>query len=229
MAPISANISHHIISIYQSNQMQSPFLKSTYTHHDFDFIADEILNHMILVVNHEHRYRICEIEMYYKDQSDHPDPYVHANQDQLRNGYYYFHKFPNGSYKSGTYKGMDVTLGSEDHRIYFGVLLRSIENLQTHEFIEGPCRIVNKFLEHFQCSDVRDVMNRRFNNAPVLLTNELLQLKRTGEDETLPSETIYHGPRIGLSEKAPQYQKRPYRYAIKIKNIKKERKTFVST
>ena len=35
----------------------------------------------------------------------------------------YFHKFKNGSYKEGTFKGMDISLGNSDKNIYFGILI----------------------------------------------------------------------------------------------------------
>lgn len=71
-----------------------------YTHEDFETISDLILNKMVLNSGNS-KYRICEIEMYYKNNS-HPDKYVHSNPDQKSYGKFYFHKYWNGAFKSGT-------------------------------------------------------------------------------------------------------------------------------
>jgi hypothetical protein len=57
------------------------------------------------------------------------DEYTHCNDDQLKYGYWYFHKFPNGSYKGGTFKGLDITLGNNKDK-YCGILIRSIYDIE---------------------------------------------------------------------------------------------------
>jgi hypothetical protein len=66
-----------------------------------------------------------------------------------------------GAYKSGSYKGLDLTFGKPDIEAVGGILLRSlmpvtVENLDgklivtggsKEAFIEGPCNCVNRILE----------------------------------------------------------------------------------
>ena len=75
-------------------------------------IARTILSNYVLVANAS-TYRIMEIE-FYVHGSNHLDTYTHGNPDQLTYGKWYFHKFATGSYKGGTFKGLDITLGSSD-------------------------------------------------------------------------------------------------------------------
>lgn len=185
----------------------------------FNEIADILLNKVNLNIKGE-KYRICEIEFYYHGDG-HKDEYTHKDKDQLTFKKFYFHKYKTGSYKSGTYKGMDITLGN--NTTYFGILIRSICNIQTNEFIEGPCRTVNKILELFGVSDVSQFMINKNNILSIDdASNELfIEL-----NNTLQKEDIYQGPRIGLSDKYPAFRNLDYRYAVKIKNIKKERSKF---
>ena len=192
-----------------------------YTHEDFETIANLVLNKIILNVKNN-KYRICEIEMYLKNDT-HPDLYVHSNSDQKSFGKFYFHKYWNGVFKSGTWKGLDIVLGTKDK--YFGILIRSIMNLETGEFIEGPCRSVNEILNQFNCLDVAELFATEYNGIKQIgLDDEKLNLSTAND---LNKESIYKGPRIGLSDKYPEYQNLFYRYATNIKKIKKNRKTFV--
>jgi 3-methyladenine DNA glycosylase Mpg len=238
-----------ISSITPPCQSSTLFKKEKYLFTDFESIAYEILNSMILTVNKVAQFRICEIEMYFKDRKSHVDPYVHGSPDQLTCGNYYFHKFSNGTYKAGTFKGMDITFGNEN--CHFGVLIRSIENIETHQFIEGPCNVVNTFLSYFKVNNVRELMNLdEFSNLPIVAcSHELLCLSsmpsstdtaltviKDLEDPQRISlfsvEKVYCGPRIGLSEKNKTeqhavYRKRHYRFVIKRDKIKKQKKTLI--
>lgn len=193
-----------------------------YVHTDFEIIADIILNKLVLRAGGK-KFRICEIEMYLKNQA-HNDKYVHSNQDQKSYGKFYFHKYWNGTFKSGTWKGLDIVLGNDNK--YFGILIRSIMDLDTNEFIEGPCKSVNKILEQFNCTDVAQLFNNEFAGIDqISMTNEKINLAK---DNTLTKLDMFKGPRIGLSDKYPDYQNLLYRYATNITKIKKNRKTFIS-
>jgi len=191
-----------------------------YAPDEFNTLANKILNHVVLIAN-GHTYRIREIEMYYKNKN-HPDDYVHGILDQKSHEKFYFHKYRNGTYKSGTYKGVDIALGNKT--TYFGVLIRSIQNLETGIFTEGSCNCVNKIISHFDVTTVKDLMDKYFSDKDqVNVTGQLLYL----ETRFIPHDSIYKGPRIGLSDKYPDYRNRPYRYATNICQIKKKRKTFI--
>jgi hypothetical protein len=194
----------------------------TYTPADFDQLANQLLNSTVLVANNT-RYRLCEIEMYLRNDA-HPDEYVHKNKDQQTHSQFYFHKYHNGTYKSGTYKGVDIALGNTNTSTYFGVLIRSIQQLDTGEFTEGSCNCVNRMLKQFEVATVSELMDKHFGGLKQIETsNQTFGLVRA----ELPRMEMYKGPRIGLSTKYPEYQHKQYRYAIQIASIKKQRKTFV--
>lgn len=188
-----------------------------FTPKDFIMIADKILNNSELVVG-ETRFRICEIEFYYRNE-EHNDEYVHSHKNQLEFGKFYFHRYHNGSYKSGTYKGMDLAFGDVSKKLYCGILIRSIQDLKTGDFIEGPCRSVNKILETLGFPDVKTFMQSR---------NEPVQIYSPGPIQLvhipLQKEEIYCGPRVGLSDKYPNFKTVDYRFATQIKKIKKQKK-----
>lgn len=98
-------------------------------------------------------------------------------------------------------------------------------DLDTNEFIEGPCKSVNKILEQFNCADVAELFNNEFAGIDqISMTDEKINL---AIDNTLTKLDIFKGPRIGLSDKYPDYQNLLYRYATNIAKIKKNRKSFI--
>jgi hypothetical protein len=185
----------------------------------FDQVADQLLNRTVLVVNQK-GYRLYEIEFYLHNQK-HPDLYTHRSNEQRMMGKWYFHRYATGTYKSGTYKGLDLTL-SPDQDTYCGVLIRSIQDLSTGQVTEGPCRSVNLMLSHFGCETVNDFIGDK--RTPLPFDEGELYLR---DDATLAHQVIYKGPRIGLSDKFPEYRNKPYRYAIGPSKLKKQRTTLV--
>jgi 3-methyladenine DNA glycosylase Mpg len=185
----------------------------------FDEIANFILNRCILKVSNE-KFRICEIE-FYKFNDQHQDAYTHRDPDQQKFGKFYFHKYPNGTYKAGTYKCVDIAFGNSN--TYFGILIRSIMNKKTKEFIEGPCRSVNKMLEILGFNDVKSFMDTRTDlidigsdsDLSIKINNNLIQYD------------IFKGMRVGLGDKYPNFKELPYRFATNISKIKKQKK-FIS-
>lgn len=187
--------------------------------HVFPEIADALLNKSILMINHK-KYRIVEIEFYLKNKY-HKDKYVHCNPEQLLYGTYYFHKFGNGTYKAGTFKGMDITLGDISTSTYFGILIRSIKDLTENLVIEGPCNVVNRILLEYHCANIEEFTNGEsldiFNNdRQFIIKNKIHQ-----------NEQIYYGQRIGLSSKYPKFQNLSYRYLILKDKIKKQKSQLV--
>ncbi len=182
-------------------------------------IAKTLLNKYVLIVD-DTEYRMAEIEFYVKC-TPHDDKYTHGDVNQKAFGKWYFHRYPNGSYKGGTYKGVDLTLGDKD--TCFGILIRSIYNAETDEMIDGPCKTVNKILEHYKCADVPAYMDDK--DDPLSATSkDNFHVKRKNG---LNAETIYKGPRIGLSDKYPEWKDIKYRYLIKKNMIKKGKNTLV--
>jgi len=177
-----------------------------------DEIIQEVLYYTGLKVN-DQIIKIREIELYYYSET-HKDSYVHRIDDQLNHKSFYFHKFKNGSYKNGTYRGMDLTFGNRDANIYFGVLIRSIE-LPDGTFIEGPCRSVNAMVSIAKLNDSGS-------SSEILRLSQCISTCTIYEDQ----DDIYCAPRIGLSDKYPEFRELKYRYATNIRKIKKERAKF---
>jgi len=179
----------------------------------FEDYAEKLLNNTILKVKtNDKTFRICEIEMYYCGK-DHMDEYTHCNAMQLENGKFYAHKFGSGTYKVGTYKCMDIVYGNKKKNIYFGILIRSIEDIETGEFYCGPCVSVNKLLGFYEVKEFKDF----FEDYDI---DEEFTLE---EVDDLKHEDIYIGPRVGLGDKYPEFKNKEYRYAIKINKIKKQK------
>jgi len=190
------------------------------TSQNFNDIANKFLNESALSVNNE-IYRILEIEIYLHDKT-HSDIYSHCDADQLQYGGFYFHKFKNGTFKSGTFKGMDVSLGNAETQKYCGILIRAIQNMKTSEIIEGPCLSVNRILQEYKASDIKEFVAQKYDNPLKLI------------DYKHSVEQIYVGPRIGLQSKTSKVVKsvefvdKDYRYLIyKTKKGRKSLKLLV--
>jgi hypothetical protein len=52
----------------------------------------------------------------------------------------------NMSFKGGSYKGMDLTFGKKGV-VHGGILIRSIMDMQSKEYIEGPCNTLDRILK----------------------------------------------------------------------------------
>jgi 3-methyladenine DNA glycosylase Mpg len=189
-------------------------MSSLLTSYEFNYLADKILNYTVLMINGK-IHRICEIE-FYLNCTEHPDLYVHSHIDQTNKGTWYFHRYNNGTYKSGTYKGLDIVLG--DKNIYFGILIRSIYDVENKIFIEGPCKTVNHILSLYNLSTIDMLTNGKSLN---ILNNDKGLVLVEGNPTEL--EKIKIGPRIGLSDKYPEYKNKKYRYVIG--NVKKDKKS----
>lgn len=188
---------------------------------NFDDIANLFLNGVVLNVKSE-QFRICEVEIYYCG-NDHYDHYSHNADEQLEFLKIYFHKYNNGTFKSGTWKCMDFCLGNRENNIYFGVLIRSILNLKDNTFIEGPCNCVNTILKILGYDDIESYMKSR-NYKLVDLRNDDIYLTKGG----LNKESIYVGTRIGLNkDKYPEYIDKLYRYIVFKDRIKKEKSKLI--
>ena len=96
----------------------------------FSRIANSYLNHTVLAVRPSGStctkyFRVCEIEFYLNDYKVHKDTFTHGASMQKETGKWYFHRYGN-SYRAGTYKGLDVSLGKGAGVAVGGILLRSL-------------------------------------------------------------------------------------------------------
>src|SRR4051812_22743169 len=109
---------------------------------NFDKLPIVIVNGCHLMIKNE-PHRIRELELYYH-AANHLDEYVHKDHLQCTFGQVYFHRFNSGVYKGGTFRGMDFTFGRSN--VYFSILIRSVQNINTGEVISGPCNVVKYIL-----------------------------------------------------------------------------------
>ena len=187
----------------------------------FPEFANVLLNECYLLVNKK-SYRLVEIEFYLNCKA-HKDVYTHGDPDQLLMHTFYFHKHKTGTYKSGTFKGLDLTFGSAHNKAYFGILIRSIQLISTGEIIEGPCNTVNRILQEYQMASIMDFTNGESLN--ILSNNRKFILKTSNK---LAKKEIFAGPRIGLSNTYPTYQNKPYRFATDQDKLKKKKTSLIS-
>ena len=112
----------------------------------FDRIAKDLFNNYLLNIQ-GNRYRLTEIEFYYKSDN-HKDSYTHENERQLTKDNWYFHRFKNPEkYKKVPVKGLDLTIGNKNKNIYGGILIRGIKDIKNNDIIDGPGKIVNKIID----------------------------------------------------------------------------------
>ena len=106
--------------------------------------------------------------------------------------------------------------------MYCGVLIRSVYNEESDNFIDGPCKSVNDMLNELGHDDVASFMKNK-NKLNIYDTNQEIYIEHKND---LDKHIIYKATRIGLSDKYPDFQSKEYRYAIMTENIKKEKKKF---
>jgi hypothetical protein len=199
------------------------YSKLTTYHEKFREMARIIINNTSLSINNK-LYRFCELE-FYLNEKNHPDPFVHCNNDQKTEKRWYFHKQNNKSYKGGTYKGLDITFGYQfRNHTYGGILIRSIKD--TENFIEGPCNVVNTILSNCNYKSIIELVSDEKFSSDITNNTSLLHLKL----HKYPIETIYNGPRVGLTLKKYSRDKchyimRNYRFLIHPHKIKKYKHT----
>jgi hypothetical protein len=151
---------------------------------DFRRIATELMNRWVIKVAEE-KYRITEIEFYYKNEF-HSDPYIHGHVQQLEKGKWYFH----GS-------GIDLTFG--DGEAYGGILIRAIYNINRKKYHYGPLNCVQEIFRNF--SNIYET-KLSFGLAP----------SKEGQFE---SEKPISAPRVGLNAiKDPEMCNKLYRFLI---------------
>lgn len=190
----------------------------------FEILADYLLNNIVLMIK-GCEYRLGEIEFYYTtipEDSKHKDPFTHQTNLQKTRGKWYFHQNPNATYKSGTYKGLDFTIG--DGKFAFGgILIRTIQNLKDKSLIEGPCLVVNHILEKFNFKESKEFVDSYLKEENSILNKELGFIEKKFEPLKL-----YKSARVGLTLKKTQekalrieYLLKNYRYLTFPKEIKK--------
>lgn len=183
-------------------------------------------------------FRVAEIEFYLNDYAEagHKDTFTHGDPMQKQTGKWYFHKFGN-SYKAGTYKGVDISIGKGEGVAAGGILLRSLmpltlattstaETLTFHhdsrgksQFIEGPCNCVNRLLaesrpeEHKEPNfDIINLVGMPDFDLDIFNDDSCLHLLCSTPERqiVLPSRDVFKCPRVGLSLKRYDAEKEKF-------------------
>jgi len=187
----------------------------------FRGVADLLLGRTTLhIAGHPHRF--TELELYFTGHA-HADPFTHGDAMQRTLGRWYFHR-SGERYRSGTYKGLDLSFGSSE--AFGGILVRGIERLGSSPvLIDGPCMVVDHILA-LTASPSIEVLVSRFDPAiesPDRRSPLHVELD-AGPD---PGVTVYATPRIGLTlkkgntEARRRFIARPYRFLSEPARIRK--------
>lgn len=176
----------------------------------FDDIAYLLMNQCILCAN-GNEYELMEIEFYFNDNLNHKDINTHGSETQKQSNTWYLHQHKNcASFKSGKYKGLDITFGNEDS--YGGILIRGIKQLKNNTIIAGPSKCVNEIMGSLNISELGNIILGK--NISEL---EFLNIKKINNDF---SNILLRSSRFGLINN-DKYCSYPYRY---IKNNVEYRK-----
>lgn len=194
--------------------------------HPFIDLAKTLLTKRVLQIG-PRVYEFTEIEFYRYDEK-HPDPYTHRHPDQLQYGKFYFHRSSNSSnasYKGGTYKGLDISLG-DGSKSYCAILIRSIYNPDTG-MICGPCNVVDHILASCDVKSIDELVGP--SALDISNNHRMIHVRSPEETKTsIASSPIYCGPRIGLGSHSPEWQKQPYRFVRRYADGKMKAKRTLS-
>jgi hypothetical protein len=186
-----------------NNELNAGKLKSVSVIRDqFDKVAHALLNKFVLISDNRN-WRLFEIEFYYYSDI-HPDPFVHRHSQQLSKGRWYFHKTAT-YYKSGLFRGADLTFGDEVEGTYGGILIRGLINPDNlKEYVYGPAKCVSYFLYKLNIG-VEDIDNRQVTRSkcPVLFLKQ----------KKLTDELIIRCPRVGLKLKTGDDKEKFFRFS----------------
>lgn len=181
----------------------------------FAAVADRLLNHLRLYVAGR-PHRLIEVEAYVH-APDHPDPFPHRHPIQSRPGRWYFHR-SGGSYRGGSFKGVDVSVGSGP--ACGGFLLRGLE-APDGTVIDGPSLLVDHLLSGTRYGTVAE-LDAALGETPAWAADSPLSLRPVGAEP----RPILKALRVGLSLKrhgrdAVGYLFRRYRYLTDPRRTKK--------
>ncbi|OBZ70071.1 hypothetical protein A0H81_09582 [Grifola frondosa] len=151
----------------------------------FDQIASTLIHEYQINLNAgENRFSVLEImELeFYLYSPHHPDPFTHRHEEQHKSCRWYFHRPPNSttSFKAGTRKGLDLTMGNpvvlsspyfsqpsaapaaadslHDHSIRGGILIRTVRRMIDSKVISGPSVIVDEILRTGDATSIHDLV-----------------------------------------------------------------------
>jgi len=191
----------------------------------FLHVADQLMNNYVIAVG-GNMFRLAEVE-FYLCYPLHPDIFTHQDELQRSCACWYFHRQSGGSYKSGSYKGLDITFGPND--AFGGILIRAIEDLTSGDYVDGPCLVVNKLLERAGAGDsIESLVKMSRFSLNVAENGNILSLAKS----PMPALTVYASSRVGLTLKKLDGDRaaficRPYRFVTRPLNVSKGRPNLI--
>lgn len=196
----------------------------------FKACAALLLNSFEVVVAEDKVFRFVEIEFYYNDHHAHQDTFIHGSTLQLKTaGHWYFHTAgaAGTSYKSGSYKGLDLTFG-QPGKIPGGILLRAMEEKETGAVIEGPCLVVDRLLKENKQASIMDLVKTGFS----LCATDVNPFMYIRPATKVDGRVVVGSPRVGLTLKRfdafkESFIMMPYRMTSLTSKIKKNRQTII--
>ncbi len=131
----------------------------------FRRIADLLLRHTTWCIA-EVPHRFTEVQFYWSGGA-HRDPFVHDDATQREFARWYHHRTA-GVFRGGSFKGLDVTMGSPD--VAAGVFVRGVKCLEGEgALIDGPSLCVDHLLALTRSKSVSalaDWFDRRVDAPP---------------------------------------------------------------
>ena len=163
-------------------------------------------------------YRFTEVEAYYHGPG-HADPFTHRDPLQTETGRWYFHRTA-GVYRSGSFKGVDITFG--DGAAFGGMLVRGIER-EDGLLVDGPSLTVDHLLAATGTETVGE-LDRAIANRPAWDAGSPLHVDWA--DPPADREVVRCG-RVGItlrrarSAAATRFVMMPYRFLTEPRRIAK--------
>jgi hypothetical protein len=164
------------------------------------------------------------VEFYYHGP-DHADDFAHKDPIQNQIGLWYFHRF-GGEYRSGTYKGLDITFGRDGS--FGGILLRGAVRMSApFDFIEGPSLLVDHILRITDSATVRDLVGKFDLRVDAPEVGGSSPLFVSVDDGPGRGAKLFASPRVGLTlkrgnlEHRQRFVARPYRFLTEPSKTKK--------
>jgi len=189
-------------------------------------LAHYLLNDLVLCLNGTSYYRLAEVEFYFTTTNSnvHKDPFTHMNEYQRECSQWYFHRSgtsKQSSYKSGTYKGLDIAFGSNE--IFAGCLIRGLVHVGSNggskkkkgssnnlELVDGPCKVVDHILETVKADTVDSLVSEKFKGVLSVTENSNVMCLKSKKDAPKDQQdalfarditTVYSSGRVGLTLK----------------------------
>lgn len=163
----------------------------------FHQTAEWLLQQAVLVIRGQN-HRLREIEFYFTSDN-HQDPFTHCHPLQSTFGTWYFHRMnaTTGSYKGGTFKGLDITVGNKN--CAGGFLIRSIEKIETNEIICGPSLCVDYIIQQNNSENIDLFVKTKLQeNLSVFSSTQNFLTLKNGDQVKLGKKQIIFTGRIGL-------------------------------